>query len=162
MSDAVVIGAGPYGLSVASHLRGAGLGVQVFGDVMASWRKHMPVGMYLKSTPDASSLSAPTAGSTIFDYCAQSGSDALIREKAIPIELFIDYGDWFAQRQVPDIDPGQVVSVARVDDGFELHIDSGDALRTKVVVVATVSVRAGLLRLVAVSVTTFDSLPSDW
>ena len=105
MADVVVVGAGPYGLSIAAHLRAAGLGVRVFGDLMASWRQHMPAGMYLKSTPDASSLSAPQPGSTIFDYCAEIGSEALTKEDAIPIDLFIDYGMWFADRHVPDVEP---------------------------------------------------------
>src|SRR6476620_7131756 len=101
MSEVVVIGAAPYGLSITAHLRRAGLGVRIFGDRMASWRHHMPAGMFLKSTPDASSLSAPTPGSTIFDYCAAIGSDVLTEADAIPIDTFIDYGLWFAERHVP-------------------------------------------------------------
>ena len=44
-APAVVIGAGPYGLSVAAHLRARGVPVRVFGEVMSSWRLHMPGGM---------------------------------------------------------------------------------------------------------------------
>ena len=46
-APAVVIGAGPYGLSVAAHLRARGVPVRVFGEVMSSWRMHMPRGMRL-------------------------------------------------------------------------------------------------------------------
>ncbi len=31
----VIIGAGPYGLAAAAHLRAAGVGVHVFGEAMA-------------------------------------------------------------------------------------------------------------------------------
>ena len=55
-APAVVIGAGPYGLSVAAHLRARGVPVRVFGEVMSSWRLHMPRGMCLKSTPDCVQL----------------------------------------------------------------------------------------------------------
>lgn len=136
MADVVVVGAGPYGLSIAAHLREAGVGVRVFGDLMASWRKHMPAGMYLKSTPDASSLSAPKPGSTIFDYCAEIGSEALTREDAIPIDLFIDYGMWFAARHVPDVEPDQVVALSRAGREFDVELASGESLRTDTVIVA--------------------------
>ena len=69
----VVIGAGPYGLSVAAHLRGRGVPVRVFGEVMSSWRMHMPRGMCLKSVPDASSLSAPSPGYGLADFCTSRG-----------------------------------------------------------------------------------------
>ncbi|NED86893.1 NAD(P)/FAD-dependent oxidoreductase, partial [Streptomyces sp. SID11233] len=64
-----VIGAGPYGLSTAAHLRARGLPVRVFGEPMVSWREHMPAGMVLKSTPAASNLDAPQPGHTLLDYC---------------------------------------------------------------------------------------------
>jgi cation diffusion facilitator CzcD-associated flavoprotein CzcO len=136
MSEAVVVGAGPYGLSVAAHLRHAGVETRVFGDVMASWRRHMPAGMRLKSTPDASSLSAPVPGSTIFDYCDAIGSRVLTSEPAIPVELFVDYGDWFAARHVPDVDPATVVRIEWTGDRFAVHTGAGDEHRTRVVVVA--------------------------
>ncbi|MFC7714160.1 hypothetical protein [Nonomuraea recticatena] len=58
----VVVGAGPYGLSVAAHLRAAGVAVRVFGEVMASWRHPAATGMFLKSTPRATDLSTPKPG----------------------------------------------------------------------------------------------------
>jgi 2-polyprenyl-6-methoxyphenol hydroxylase-like FAD-dependent oxidoreductase len=42
------VGAGPYGLSVAAHLRRHGREFRIFGTPMQSWRANMPVGMYLK------------------------------------------------------------------------------------------------------------------
>jgi cation diffusion facilitator CzcD-associated flavoprotein CzcO len=95
----------------------------------------MPAGMFLKSTPDASSLSAPAPGSTIFDYCAAIGTKALVTEPAIPIELFVGYGDWFAARHVPDVDPSPVVGIARADGGFLVQTATGEE-RAGIVVVA--------------------------
>ena len=137
MTDVVIVGAGPYGLSIAAHLRGAGLGVRTFGDRMASWRHHMPAGMFLKSTPDASSLSAPEPGWSIFDYCAAIGSRALTDEDAIPIELFIDYGMWFADQHVPEVEPEKVVAVSQAGNEFDIGLASGEELRVRTVVVAT-------------------------
>ncbi len=136
MNEVIVVGAGPYGLSIATHLRRAGVGVRVFGDVMGTWRRHMPAGMYLKSTPDASSLSSPNRGSTILDYCNEIGSPVLADGKAIPIDLFTSYGLWFAERHVPDVEPESVVRLARSGRDFEVELSSGEELRADSVVIA--------------------------
>ena len=52
MTDVLVIGAGPYGLSAAHAARRLGLSVTVLGRPMSFWREHMPAGMYLRSGPD--------------------------------------------------------------------------------------------------------------
>ena len=40
--DVAIVGAGPYGLSVAAHLRGAGVSYRQFGLPMHLWRDAMP------------------------------------------------------------------------------------------------------------------------
>jgi cation diffusion facilitator CzcD-associated flavoprotein CzcO len=57
--DVAVIGAGPYGLAAAAHLRHAGVETHVFGEPLAFWERHMPVGMLLRSSPFASRISEP-------------------------------------------------------------------------------------------------------
>ena len=57
----VVIGAGPYGLSLGAYLRALDVDFQIFGISMESWRFHMPVGMLLKSEGFASNLYEPWA-----------------------------------------------------------------------------------------------------
>jgi FAD-dependent urate hydroxylase len=52
--DLAIIGAGPYGLSIASHLAQTGLSFRIFGSPMKSWSGHMPRGMHLKSEGFAS------------------------------------------------------------------------------------------------------------
>src|ERR1041385_6687120 len=44
-----IIGAGPYGLSAAAHLRAAQTEVRIFGKPMDFWRNGMPDGMVLRS-----------------------------------------------------------------------------------------------------------------
>jgi FAD-dependent urate hydroxylase len=133
---AVVIGAGPYGLAVAAHLRAYGVPVRVFGAVMTTWRNHMPDGMFLKSTPDASSISAPAAGFTLGDFCAQAGLPTLGENEQVPVELFIRYGQWFASQLVPGIEPRQVRRVEHAGRGFHLTLDSGEEVETDTVVLA--------------------------
>lgn len=134
-----VIGAGPFGLSTAAHLRARGIPVRVFGDPMVSWRDHMPAGMLLKSTPAASSLDAPQHGHTLVDYCDAAGISRLVTdEDIVPVETFIDYGQWFQQKLVPELEQVRVVSVDRSEQGgFQLKLDSGEAFTARAVVVAT-------------------------
>ncbi|MEV0529356.1 FAD-dependent oxidoreductase [Streptomyces sp. NPDC050439] len=134
-----VIGAGPFGLSTAAHLRARGIPVRVFGDPMVSWRAHMPAGMLLKSTPVASNIDAPQRGHNLVDYCDAAGIRRLITdEDIVPIETFVAYGEWFRERLVPDLEQVRVVSVDRKGTaGFDLKLDSGEQFTARAVVVAS-------------------------
>lgn len=135
--SAVVIGTGPYGLSAAAHLRARGVRVRTFGSVMAGWREQMPSGMFLKSSPCASSLSAPAPGFTLADFCAVSGTRQLREDQPVPIDLFIRYGQWFQEQLVPDAEPAQVRHLGRSGRRFHVTLGSGEELETQTVVVAT-------------------------
>ncbi|WP_214412361.1 FAD-dependent oxidoreductase [Sphaerisporangium fuscum] len=137
MTPVVVIGAGPYGLSTTAHLRGRGLAVRTFGTPMSSWRDGMPAGMLLKSTPDASSMSAPAPGHTLADYCAEIGRPALGEHDSVPIELFVDYGMWFRSRLVDDLEETPVVSLDHDGGRFRLRLGSGEDVEAATVVVAS-------------------------
>ncbi|RFU87731.1 NAD(P)/FAD-dependent oxidoreductase [Streptomyces triticagri] len=142
-----VIGAGPYGLSTAAHLRALGIPVRVFGDPMVSWRSRMPAGMLLKSTPAASDIDAPQRGHRLIDYCDAAGIPRLVTdEDIVPVETFVRYGLWFAERLVPDLEQVRVVAVDRAPAagrgataaaGFVLKLDSGEQFTARAVVVAT-------------------------
>src|SRR3989442_2699488 len=70
-----VIGAGPYGLSVAAYLHARGAPTQVFGEPMESWH-NMPARMALKSVWSASSLADPEAAFSLDRYCRATATDA--------------------------------------------------------------------------------------
>ncbi|WP_262056488.1 lysine N(6)-hydroxylase/L-ornithine N(5)-oxygenase family protein [Streptomyces sp. STR69] len=132
----VVIGAGPYGLSTAAHLKARGLHVRVFGSPMASWAENMPAGMLLKSPPSASVLSAPSPGFTLDDYARQAGEVRLGGHDQVPVEMFVRYGRWFAGELVPEVEDVRVLAVDRQPDGFRLKLASGEEVRAAAVVAA--------------------------
>lgn len=134
--DVAVIGAGPYGLSVAAHLRGAGVGCRVFGRPMETWTSAMPAGMMLKSDGFASSLSDPGGRFTLGRYCEEIGHPYADRGLPVPLETFVDYGRAFQRRFVPDLDERSVVGLSRVEGGFALLLDDGEALEAGRVIVA--------------------------
>jgi hypothetical protein len=133
----VVIGAGPYGLAVAAHLRERGVGVRAFGETMSSWRARMPVGMFLKSTPSASTIASSRPGNTLLDYCAAVGIEPYVGHRPIAVDDFIGYGDWFQSRMVPELEVKQVVRVTPSAGGFDVALDSGEELDARAVVVAS-------------------------
>jgi FAD-dependent urate hydroxylase len=131
--DAIVMGAGPYGLSVSAHLRGHGLKVATFGKPLYFWRHHMPQGMLLRSYPWATSLSDPEQKCAIEDYFRQKGLEAVY---PLPIETFIDYGLWFQEHAVPDLDQTYISNIVRQDNHFLVTLEDGRAVESQIVVMA--------------------------
>src|SRR5579859_4219896 len=132
--DAVVVGAGPYGLSTAAHLLGRGLNVAVFGKTLELWRDRMPKGMFLRSHWWASNLSDPKGKYTFERFFKQSAK--YNKCYPVPIEAFIDYALWFQQHAVPNVDETYVSSIERKDGIFELTLEDGRIVRSPVVVMA--------------------------
>ena len=91
-TDVAIVGAGPYGLSVAAHLRRSGLSVRQFGLPMHLWRANMPRGMYLKSQGFASNLSDPDATFTLSAFCRSSGRPYADYGLPVPLDTFVAYG----------------------------------------------------------------------
>ncbi|MFF3643529.1 NAD(P)-binding domain-containing protein [Streptomyces sp. NPDC002564] len=133
----VVIGAGPYGLSAAAHLRARGLPVRIFGAPVASWSRRMPAGMLLRTSPAASVLATPREGFTLHDYCRDVGERRLGADDQVPVGLFLRYGTWFRDRLVPRVEDERVATVDRAPDGFRVKLSSGEVIRSCAVVVAT-------------------------
>ncbi len=134
--DVAVIGAGPYGLSLAAHLSARKLSYRIFGTPMSSWRNHMPNRTWLKSDGFASSLYDPNSTFTLARYCQEQSLPYADVGLPVPIETFISYGLEFQKRLVPQLEETEVTAVARATDGFELATRTGDTVRSKRVVVA--------------------------
>lgn len=132
--DAVVIGAGPYGLAVAAHLRAAGVETHVFGEAMSYWAQRMPAGMVLRSERAGSNIADPRRELTL-DRFEQVQQTALPRR--IPLNDFVAYGRWYQQQAVPDLDGRRVTRVDAVDHGYQLTLDDGEQMAARKVVVAS-------------------------
>jgi thioredoxin reductase len=132
----VIVGAGPYGLSVAAHLRRYGIPFRIFGSPMQAWRSNMPAGMFLKSEGRASSLSDPSGSYTLKSHCEQYGVSYGEHGVPVPLETFFDYGLKFQQRFVPDVEDTRVLALHRSSHGYELQTATGELLAAKSVVIA--------------------------
>lgn len=135
MHDLAVVGAGPYGLSIAAHAAAAGLDLRVFGRPMASWRDHMPPGMFLKSEPWASNLSDPGAAFGLADFAATQGVE--VRHGVpLPVGFFASYGLWFAERAAPPVDERMITTVRPCHGGFRLSTEDGESVLARTVALA--------------------------
>src|ERR1700719_1501399 len=98
MLNVAVIGAGPYGLSVAAHLRYHNVSFRIFGRLMDSWRAHMPKGMMLKSDGFASNIYDPGGSFTLRHFCAERGIEYSDTGIPVRLETFTTYGMAFKDR----------------------------------------------------------------
>ena len=134
--DVAIIGAGPYGLSLAAYLRESGIDFRIFGTPMQTWRTQMPKGMRLKSEGFASTLYDPASSFTLGQYCAEQGFRYADLAYPIPLETFTAYGLEFQRRLVPGLENRQVVSLHRCPSGFEIELEDGEVAHAKKAVVA--------------------------
>jgi pyridine nucleotide-disulfide oxidoreductase len=148
----VVLGAGPYGLSAAAYLRAAGVDTHVFGRPMSFWQDKMPKGMCLRSNWGASHIADPRGELTLEAYCRENGNHVA---KPIPLDRFVNYGEWFQRKAVPDLDRREIRSIEPGLNGFRIALSDGETLKSKRVVIA-----AGIERFAAVP-SEFDRLPSS-
>jgi len=132
-----VIGAGPYGLSVAAHLRSQGVNFRIFGTPMYHWLEHMPKGMFLKSEGCASNLFDPMDGYTLKQYCAEKGLPYAQYGAPVSVEAFTQYGLSFQRRLVPTVENVMVTALRGSSATFELRLASGETLQASKVVIAT-------------------------
>src|ERR1700733_15297722 len=136
-TDVAIIGAGPYGLSLAAHLAAANVNVRVFGQPMHFWRSNMPEGMVLKSEGFASNLWDPDGALTLKHFCADRGLPYKDSGLPIPVETFCAYGEAFQKRFVPMLDQRPVVKLDRDIDNYLLRLRDGTTLTANRVVIAT-------------------------
>jgi thioredoxin reductase len=134
--DTAVVGAGPYGLSIAAHLQGRGIDFRIFGKPMTTWLSHMPKGMLLKSDGFASNLSAPKSDHTLRSFCARHNIAYDDCNIPVSLETFTEYALDFQRRFVREIDQRLVTSLAPSDDSFVLQLDGGEHIRARRVVLA--------------------------
>ncbi len=128
-----VIGAGPYGLAATARLRAAGVDAHCLGEPMSFWQHHMPRGMFLRSSPMASSIIAPSGPLSLGQFEARMGME---KRAPVPLDRFVQYGLWLQREAVPDVDRRKVVEVKLANGGFHLLLEDGQVLRAQRTIVA--------------------------
>jgi FAD-dependent urate hydroxylase len=135
--DTTIVGAGPYGLSIAAHLRAAGLPFELLGTPLESWRRFMPQGMLLKSERFASNLWDPKRRYTLRRYCEAQRLAYQAVGSPLSLELFLEYAGWFRQQTAIEPRELKVRRLRRVSGGFDLQLADDTSFTSRRVILAT-------------------------
>lgn len=132
----VIIGAGPYGLSIAAHLKARNVEHRIFGRPMQFWQQIAQAAgeRYLKSYCFGTNLSSPNPGLSFADYNGPRGLETF---EPCSMANFADYGRWFQENAVPWVEPLDVANVRREANGFAVALTNGEEFVASHVVVAT-------------------------
>ena len=131
--DLLIVGAGPFGLSLAAHARNLGLSVAVQGKPMGFWKDHMPAGMFLRSASDWH-LDAD-GRLTIEAFLAERGQTPADVEP-LSLAFYLEYAEWFRRRAGIEPHPGMVTAIAHSASGFAATLDDGSTIDARNVAVA--------------------------
>lgn len=137
IKDVMIVGAGPFGLSIAAHLRGYKLDFCIVGRPMENWLSKMPKGMLLKSPGFSSNLCDPGKAFALRDFCEARGLPYEDLDFPISVETFCAYGMAFQDRFVPDLKQDDLVALTTCPGGFELRMASGKVSKSRKVIIAT-------------------------
>ena len=131
-TNVAIIGAGPYGLAAAAHLRRAGVDVHIIGQPMSFWQ-NMPVGLLLRSNWTATCIAEYQGELSLDSFCAATGTSC---DRPVPLDRFIDYGMWVQQQVAPDADRRRVETLEAGPGRFRLTLDDSTAISARRVLVA--------------------------
>ena len=136
-SEVLIIGAGPFGVSISAHLHGLGVNHQIVGRPMNTWRARMPVGMLLKSEPYASEIASPKGGYDLAAYYKLRGFDYIDRAVPTSVERFVGYADWYVEQLVPDVRDVTAAEIEVIDGAFRVAFQDAEPVTARKVVIAT-------------------------
>ena len=131
--DVAVVGAGPFGLSIAAHLEKCGIDHAVFGKPMEFWLSR-PQRTFLKSYGFATNVYTPDRDCDFVDYCRERNLEPY---EPCAIPDFARYGVWAQRRAVSRLNPADVACVKREGPLFALDLVDGQTLHARNVVLAT-------------------------
>ena len=131
-----IVGAGPYGLSLAAHLAARNITHRIFGRPMQFWSQvaNAGAGRYLRTYCFGTNISTPRCGFSFVDYGKPRGLETV---EPCSIGDFVCYGQWFQQANVSWVEPIDVVRVAGEAGHFSLTLADGQNLLADRVIIAT-------------------------
>ncbi|WP_054023264.1 NAD(P)-binding domain-containing protein [Bacillus sp. FJAT-28004] len=134
MVDLIIIGAGPYGISLAAHAAARGMSYVILGKPMFFWKEQMPQNMFIRTHPRYISLSDKDDVFTIERFGRETGVELQI---PFPRPYFVDYALWFAKQTGVSFTPELVSQLHYSSTGFSAATHDGKLYQAKNIVIAT-------------------------
>ena len=131
-TDVLIIGAGPFGMALATQAAHDGIDHLVVGKPMEFWRQSMPKGMYLRS--DCDWHLDPQNVHTLEAY-AQSLGKTASEVEPLSLEFYLSYCDWFQHQKKLQPLP---IYIKRLDrnGGYRASTHDDDVIEARRVVLA--------------------------
>lgn len=131
--ELLIVGAGPFGLSMAAQAQADGLDYLVVGKPMAFWRNHMPAGMFLRSACD---WHLDPAGIHTIEAFLASRHQRPADVEPLSLDFYLDYARWFQEQKGLKIEPVFVDRLDRIEGAFQAQMENGDTIGAANVVLA--------------------------
>ena len=132
-----IVGAGPYGISLANHLHTQGTPFILFGKPMDLWRNHTFDSMTLRSDYATSEISHPRRKYSYENFCQYQGTNISDMKGQLPVRVFREYINWCFDQFRFAIEPQMIHGISKTQGGFSLQTESGSRLTAKRVVIAS-------------------------
>lgn len=129
----VIIGAGPYGLAAATHLKAKNVPTLIFGKPLDFWKK-MPPEMFLKSTWASLNIADPKNAYTLDAF---GKKHQIVKQDPVALKTFLSYAQWYLEQVKLDIDQTFVKTLAQDGKGFHVELEDGRTVKAGRVLIAT-------------------------
>ena len=129
----IIIGAGPYGLAAAAHLKAKNIPTLIFGKPMEFWKK-MPPGMFLKSTWASLNIADPENAYTLQKF---GKAHQIPAQDPVALKTFLAYSQWYLKKVALEIDQTFVQSLTQDGPGFHVDLEDGRSVKAGRVLIAT-------------------------
>ncbi len=133
----LIVGAGPYGLSLANYLSDRGLEFRIIGKPMELWREHTFSDASLRSDMATSEIAHPHERYTIKRYRKSvQGVDEGPSER-VSVKEYRSYLNWMLDDLPYKITPHYLKNLTKPNGSFQAELDTGEILKAQQVVIAT-------------------------
>jgi hypothetical protein len=130
--EVAIVGAGPYGLSIAAHLKERGVAHRIFGQPMLTWQK-MPRGTFLKSLGFATDIYLPGRRNNFIAYSRERGLETV---EPCAMADFARFGVLTQSLAVPNLETVEISRISREGDLFLVTTASNETFPARNVIVA--------------------------
>jgi len=134
-TNLLIIGAGPFGLSMSAYCMQNGIDHTIVGKSMDFWKNNMPEGMKLRSAFD---WHLDPAGIDTFEKFMLDRGLNIDDFRPVPLDLYLEYADWFSNKKnIKPID--KIVEQLNYDGEklkFTAEMSDGDKIKSKNVLMA--------------------------
>jgi FAD-dependent urate hydroxylase len=134
MLDVIIIGSGPFGISLGAHAVANNLQYKLFGYPMDFWKNQMPQDMFIRTPHEFVSFSDPKDELTIQHYSEETSTELVT---PLPRPIFVDYANWFAKKAGIEFTTQLITKVEHKDGHYVVTSDNGKIFTSKNVIVAT-------------------------